>query len=93
VRDKSSESLVAQLRAAGITVAETTLRGAFHLEGRLERTESLTKFFDSHTEFQFPSNAVLPCKALDAKGREYVDGKSLHSSVSRAVLFEQADWW
>jgi acyl transferase domain-containing protein/acyl carrier protein/nucleoside-diphosphate-sugar epimerase/SAM-dependent methyltransferase len=74
-------------------VAETTLRGAFHLEGRLERTEALTTFFDSHSDFQFPSNSFLPCKALDAKGKEHADGKSLHSSVARAVLFEQADWW
>ncbi|KAF2686224.1 putative polyketide synthase [Lentithecium fluviatile CBS 122367] len=93
VREKSLVSLVAQLRAAGLTVAETTLRGAFHFENRLERTAYLIKFLDSNMKFHFPSTSFLPCKALDAKGIEYVDGKRLHSSVTQAVLFEQADWW
>uniref|UniRef100_A0AAU8H3X2 SpoA n=1 Tax=Sporormiella sp. TaxID=2012087 RepID=A0AAU8H3X2_9PLEO len=93
VREKSSVSLVSQLRATGITVAETTLRGAFHFEHRLEKTASLIDFLDSNSKFHFPSTSFLPCKALDAKGGEHVDGKSLHSTVTRAVLLEQADWW
>lgn len=82
---------MAQLRSDGLTVAKTTLRGAFHFGDHKENSARFFKFLDSNPDFQFPETSALACKALDANGKESVDSKSLHISVAEAVLFDQAD--
>ena len=89
----TASSLVRALKAAGVTIAEVSLRGRYHCECYSDDVEPLIRFCDSEPAFQFPdaSGLVLPTRLNS--GGEYITHGKLHHVALRSVLVEQSKWY
>ncbi|KAL2862550.1 putative polyketide synthase [Aspergillus lucknowensis] len=91
--ERTAASVVEQLRAAGITVAQVGLRGNFHSPQAEQHTMSLVELVQSRPDLQFPdaSAASLPTYTNAAGGERLSAGK-LHEIAIRSILLEQCNW-
>ena len=97
--DKTAQSLVKQLRAAGITVAEMKLKGYFHSPSpeSQEVLHTLIGMCNKTDDLQFPdaSCLALPTYTNDAANVQPVksDAGSLTDTALQAILSQECNWY
>lgn len=89
----TAPSLLQQLKAAGITIAEVSLHGRFHSQCHHDDVEALIKFCDSQPAFQFPDATELVLPTRSNSGGDYIRHGKLHHIVLRSILVEQSCWY
>lgn len=85
-------SLQQKLKAAGVIVADVSLRGSFHNECHRADLERLIGFCNVHPAFQFldASSLVLPTRSNI--GGDYIKSGKLQDLVLRFMLVDLSDW-
>ncbi|RHZ67843.1 hypothetical protein CDV55_101318 [Aspergillus turcosus] len=89
----SLPSLQYQLKQAGFSVAEITLRGSFHSSRHLDSAKSLIAFCDANLPFQYPDGSELAVPTRSNNGGDYINRGNMTDAVVRAMLLEQSDWY
>ncbi|CAG8220264.1 unnamed protein product [Penicillium salamii] len=78
--------------AAGLTVAEIGVRGRFHWQGHAAEAESLIKFCDMDSRFQFADMTALALSNRSFAGGTRIQSGSLHTDAIRSILLEPPQW-
>lgn len=89
----TASSLLKQLNIAGVRTAEVGLRGHFHCTCYGDDVESLIKFCDSQSAFQFPDASALVLPTRSNSGGDYINQGKLHHVALRAILVEPVNWY
>ena len=89
---QTAPSLIQQLKAKGIHVAEVPLYGRFHWPKHGEDVEQLIRFCDFTPTFQFPDVSKMALSSRLHTGGSYITKGKLHHIALRAVLLEQSQW-
>ena len=100
--ERTAPTLVRQLRAAGLTVAEIGIKGHIHTPGpeRNKHTDALVELCGEIEGLQYAGAAGLALPTYDnndnqAEGKPIVstDQRNMTEMVARSILVEQCHWY
>lgn len=89
----TAPSLLQQLKAAGLIVAEIALRGRFHSPFHEDDTELMITFSDAHSAFQFPDTSTSLASNGSNSHYDHSPGRKPHEVILRSILVEQSRWY
>jgi hypothetical protein len=88
----TADSLLRQLKSAGLAAAEISLSGGFHCERHRDDAEALGRIFDSNPAFTLPAALELAFPTISNTGGGYISNGKLHQVLARSMLVEQSNW-
>lgn len=96
--ERSAANLLRQLRSAGITVAETDIKGHMHTPDpeRKRHTYSILELCDRLPGLKFPDASALCLPTYDNSGEKRpvpANRGNLTDMVMRAILMQQCKWY
>ncbi|KAL4910879.1 hypothetical protein BDW74DRAFT_184520 [Aspergillus multicolor] len=89
----TAQTLVQQLKAAGIVASEVGLRGRFHHTDYHSDLASVIQLCDAESAFQFPDAFDMVIPSYTNLNGDLIQAGRLHHLALRAILFEESNWY